>query len=315
MRLTVFCGSSLGRSPAYAQAARELGREMVARGTGLVYGGAGVGLMGVLADTVLAGGGEVVGVIPRHLMAREIGHAGLTDLRVVGTMHERKALMAELGDAFVALPGGAGTLEELFEAWTWAQLGLHVKPCGVLNVDGYFDSLLRLVAHTVDQGFMRAEYAAMLIAESEPAALLDRFATYHPGAREKWTVDALGWVRVENGRLLAVRTAGRTAFYLPGGKREAGESDLDALLREVREELTVSLLPDTLVPLGKFRAPAHDYPAGTSVDLVCYTADFEGEIKPAAEIEEVAWLGAADTERCAPAVRLVIDELRKRGEL
>src|SRR5579864_9168134 len=314
MRLTVFCGSSLGRSPAYAEAARELGREMVARNVGLVYGGAGVGLMGVLADTVLAGGGQVVGVIPRHLAEREIAHPAVGDLRVVETMHERKALMAELGDGFVALPGGAGTLEELFEAWTWAQLGLHVKPCGVLNVDGYFDALLRLVGHTVQEGFMRAEYAAMLIAEQEPAALLDRFSTYRP-AGEKWTVDALGWVRVENSRLLAVRTAGKTAFYLPGGKREAGESDLDALLREVKEEVTVSLLPDTLVPLGKFRAPAHDYPAGTSVDLVCYTADFEGEIKAAAEIEEVAWLGMADSERCAPAVRLVIDELHKRGEL
>lgn len=314
MRVTVYCGSSLGRSPAYAAAARQLGREMVARGLGLVYGGASVGLMGVLADTVLAEGGEVIGVIPRHLVDREIAHPAVGDMRVVATMHERKALMAELGDAFVALPGGAGTLEELFEAWTWAQLGLHAKPCGVLNVEGYFDSLLRLIGHTVDEGFVRAEYAAMLITEAEPSALLDRLAAYRP-IGEKWTVDALGWVHVEAGRLLAVRTAGKTAFYLPGGKREPGESDLDALRREVREEVTVLLLPDTLVPLGKFRAPAHDYPAGTAVDLVCYMADFEGEIRAAAEIEEVAWLTAADSERCAPAVRLVLEELRRRGEL
>jgi len=314
MRLTVFCGSSTGRSPVYGDAARALGREMLARGAGLVYGGAGVGLMGVLADTLLEGGGEVIGVIPRHLVAREIAHADVTDLRVVETMHERKALMAELGDGFVALPGGVGTLDELFEAWTWAQLGLHVKPCGVLNVDGYFDSLLRLIEHTVEEGFMRPEYGRSLIAETEPAALLDRLATYRP-VGEKWTVDALAWVRVEDRRLLTVRAAGKSAFYLPGGKREAGESDLDALLREVREELTVSLLPDTLVRLGTYRAPAHDYPAGTSVDLGCYSADFEGEIKAAAEIEEVAWLGIEDIERCAPAVRLVMKELRGRGEL
>lgn len=314
MRLTVYCGSSLGRSPVYAEAAREMGREMVNRGLGLVYGGGGVGLMGVLADAVLAHGGEVIGVIPRHLVAREIGHKTVEDLRVVETMHERKAMMAELGDAFVALPGGAGTLEELFEAWTWAQLGLHMKPVGLLNVEGYYDALLRLIQHTVDEGFARAEYAAMLIAESRPAALLDRLAAYRPRG-EKWTVDALGWVHLRSGRLLAVRTTGKDAFYLPGGKREPGESDLDALRREVREEVTVSLLPDTLVPLGKFRAPAHDYPAGTAVDLVCYTAEFEGEIRAAAEIEEVAWLSAADSERCAPAVRLVLEELQRRGDL
>ncbi len=191
---------------------------------------------------------------------------------------------------------------------------LHVKPCAVLNVEGYFDSLLRLVAHTVEEGFMRPEYAGTLIAESSPAALLDRLASYRP-VGEKWTVDALAWVRVENRRLLAVRTAGKSAFYLPGGKREAGESDLDALLREVKEEVTVSLLPDTLVRVGTYRAPAHDYPAGTSVDLVCYSADFEGEIKAAAEIGEVAWLGLEDLDRCAPAVRLVMEELRERGEL
>jgi uncharacterized protein (TIGR00730 family) len=314
MRLTVFCGSSTGRSPAYAEAARSLGREMVKRGVGLVYGGAGVGLMGVLADTVLEGGGEVIGVIPRHLVAREIAHADVTDLRVVETMHERKALMAELGDAFVALPGGVGTLDELFEAWTWAQLGLHVKPCAVLNVDGYFDSLLQMIDHTVREGFMRPEYGRTLIAEREPGALLDRLATYRP-LGEKWTVDALGWVRIENRRLLTVRTSGKDSFYLPGGKREPCESDLDALLREVREEVSVRLLPDTLVLVGTFRAPAHDYPPETSVDLACYKADFEGEIKPAAEIDEVAWLGPDDLERCAPAVRLVISELRERGEL
>ena len=314
MRLTVFCGSSLGRSPAYAQAARSLGREMVRRGVGLVYGGAGVGLMGVLADTLLEGGGEVIGVIPRHLVEREIAHRGVTDLRVVETMHERKALMAELGDGFVALPGGVGTLEELFEAWTWAQLGLHLKPCAVLNVQGYFDSLLSLVHHTVTEEFMRAEYASILIAEPDAAALLDRLAAYRPRG-EKWTVDALAWVRVERRRLLAVRSAGKSAFYLPGGELEPGESDLDALLREVKEELTVSLLPDTLVRQGEYRAAAHDYPAGTTVDMVCYTADFEGDLRAASEIEEVAWLGREDIERCAPAVRLVIEDLSRKGSL
>lgn len=158
---------------------------MVARGFSLVYGGAAVGLMGVLADTVLAAGGEAVGVIPRLLVAREIAHAGLSELRVVETMHERKALMAELGDGFVALPGGAGTFEELFEAFTWAQLGLHTKPCAVLNAGGYFDLLLQLLRHAVDEGFMRDESARMLIAESEPDRLLTRLAAHQP-VPAKW---------------------------------------------------------------------------------------------------------------------------------
>jgi uncharacterized protein (TIGR00730 family) len=314
MRLTVFCGSSLGRSPSYAEAARVFGREMVSRGIGLVYGGAAVGLMGVLADTVLAGGGEVIGVIPKSLVAREIAHANLSELRVVETMHERKALMGTLGEGFVALPGGAGTLDELFEAWTWAQLGIHTKPCAILNAGGYFDSLLRLVEHSVAEGFVRPEYAESLIADSDPSRLLDRIANHRP-LGSKWSVDAVGWVRVEKGRMLAVRTAGKSAFYLPGGKREPGEGDLEVLEREAGEELTVRLLVGTAARWGSIHAPAHDYPAGTTVDLVCYTADFEGTITPAAEIEEVAWLTAGDAERCAPAVQLVIAELQRRGQI
>jgi len=314
MRLTVFCGSSLGRSPIYSDAARAFGRELVARGIGLVYGGAGVGLMGVLADTVLDGGGEVIGVIPSSLVAREIAHTRVADLRVVESMHERKALMAQLGDGFVALPGGAGTLDELFEAWTWAQLGLHSKPCAVLNVGGYYDSLLSFVEHAALEGFVRREYVRTLIAESDPGSLLDRLARHHP-VGSKWSVDAVAWVRVENRRLLAVRTLGKSAFYLPGGKREAGESDLDALVREVAEEVTVRLMRDSAERMGSFRAPAHDYPEGTTVDLACYRADYEGEIKPAAEIEEVAWLGPGEAERCAPAVRLVIAELQQAGAI
>jgi uncharacterized protein (TIGR00730 family) len=314
MRLTVFCGSSLGRSPVYPEAARGFARVMVARGLGLVYGGAAVGLMGVMADTVLEGGGEVIGVIPRLLVAREIAHRGLTELRVVETMHERKALMADLGDGFVALPGGAGTLDELFEAWTWAQLGLHSKPCGVLDVEGFYGSLLRAIEHAVTEGFIKEEHARMLIAERDPGRLLDRIASYRRTGGKR-TVDALAWVRVENRRLLVVRTAGKTAFYLPGGKREPGESDIAALRREVREEVTVNLLPETVRPMGKFTAPAHDYPAGTTVDLACYTGEFEGSIVAAAEIDEVAWFGPEDLERCAPAVRLVIGALHQRGEL
>jgi uncharacterized protein (TIGR00730 family) len=186
-RLCVFCGSSPGARPAYAEAAAELGRLLAGERIGLVYGGASVGLMGVLADAVLADGGEVVGVIPQALVDREIGHPGVQDLRVVGSMHERKALMAELADGFVALPGGLGTLEELFEIYTWAQLGMHRKPCGLLDVEDYYAGISQFLEHAVEERFLPERHRAMLMVEREPGALLERMRSFEPGAVEpKW---------------------------------------------------------------------------------------------------------------------------------
>jgi len=181
-RLCVFCGSSPGASPTYGEAAEELGRVLVEEGIGLVYGGGKVGLMGRLADAVLAEGGEAIGVLPEALMANEIGHPGLEDLRVVGSMHERKALMADLSDGFVALPGGLGTVEELFEVYTWAQLGLHLKPCALLDVDGYYEGIASFLAHAVNERFLREDHRAMLIVEREPRALVERLRRFEPAA-------------------------------------------------------------------------------------------------------------------------------------
>ena len=184
--ICVFTGSNRGTREAYATAARELGRVLAQREIGLVYGGGRVGLMGVLADEVLAAGGRVTGVIPESLMAKEVGHRGLTELRVVRSMHERKALMADLSEGFVALPGGFGTLDELFEALTWAQLGYHAKPCGFLNVEGYFDHLLAFVGHAVAEGFVKPGHASMIAVAHAPGPLLDGFATYRAPVVEKW---------------------------------------------------------------------------------------------------------------------------------
>ncbi len=177
-RVCVFCGSATGAHPDYAAAARELAAELARRKVGLVYGGGSVGLMGVLADTALALGGEVIGVIPRGLATRELLHTGVTEIRLVHSMHERKATMASLADAFIALPGGLGTLEETLEVLTWAQLGIQRKPVGLLNVRGYWDALLRLFAHAVAEGFVRAEYLRLLLTADAPAELLDRFADW-----------------------------------------------------------------------------------------------------------------------------------------
>ena len=182
----VFCGSNVGARPAYAEAAAEVGRAIAARSLSLVYGGAAVGLMGTLADAALSAGGKVIGVIPKALVDREIAHAGLSELCQVKSMHERKAMMADRSDAFLALPGGAGTLEEVFEAWTWAQLGHHQKPVGLLNVDGFFDDLIAFLDHQCRERFIRQEHRDMLIVESDPNRLLDRFAQYQPPVVEKW---------------------------------------------------------------------------------------------------------------------------------
>lgn len=183
--LCVFCGSSLGKHQDYAAVAHELGSCFAEAGITLVYGGGKVGLMGAVADATLAAGGRVLGVMPEHLVSQEIAHTGLSELHVVSSMHERKEKMAALADGFVALPGGAGTFEELFEQWTWAQLGIHAKPCALLNTKGYFDPLLTMIDGMVAEGFMKPAYRDMLIVSEAPAALLERIGSYLPPS-PKW---------------------------------------------------------------------------------------------------------------------------------
>lgn len=184
--ICVFCGSSLGNDPVYKQMAQLTGQTIAAQGKTLVYGGGRSGLMGVVADSVLQAGGRVIGVIPHALADRELAHTGLTELHMVNNMHERKTKMAELSDAFVALPGGAGTLEEIFEQWTWSQLGIHQKPCGFLNVDGFYDDLIKMLQGSVARGFTQARFVEKLIVSQDIEAILAAFSAYQPVV-PKWT--------------------------------------------------------------------------------------------------------------------------------
>ncbi|MBB4199488.1 Rossman fold protein, TIGR00730 family [Rhodoblastus sphagnicola] len=186
MRYCIFSGSSSGRLPVYAEAAERLGHALVEAGIGVVYGGASVGLMGIIANAVQSRGGEVIGVIPRALVEKEVAHTQLADLRIVDTMHQRKALMAELSDGFIALPGGIGTLEELFEIWTWAQLGYHGKPCALLNVNGFYDGLASFLDHIADEAFLKPVHRNMLIVEPEVSPLLTALRAYEAPQATKW---------------------------------------------------------------------------------------------------------------------------------
>ena len=185
-RICVFAGSSQGSQAEYLSTARELGQELARRQLALVYGGARVGLMGALANAVLAAGGHVTGVMPEALVAKEVAHEGLSDLRIVSSMHARKALMADLADGFIALPGGWGTLEEFFEVLTWAQLGLHQKPCGLLNVLGFFDGLLSFIEHSIAERFVKEDNRSIVLVSQAPPALLDLFDGYVPRVVDKW---------------------------------------------------------------------------------------------------------------------------------
>jgi uncharacterized protein (TIGR00730 family) len=182
----VYCGSSPGRQAAYSEAARALASVLVERDIGLVYGGGRVGLMGALADAVLEAGGHVTGVIPRALASKEVAHDALSELIVTESMHARKTIMADRADVFIALPGGIGTLEELFEVWTWTQLGFHQKPCGVLNVGGYFDALIAFIEHAVNEQYLRPSHRDILLVERDPGALLDRLAAYEQPEITQW---------------------------------------------------------------------------------------------------------------------------------
>jgi uncharacterized protein (TIGR00730 family) len=188
-RLCVFCGSSPGFDPAHAAMARNLGAKLATEGIGLVYGGGSIGLMGIVADAALAGGGEVIGVMPQALVDRELAHGGCSAFHVTRSMHERKAIMADLSDGFIALSGGIGTFEELFEVWTWGQLGDHAKPVSLLNVYGFYDPLVTFLDSVVDRGFLKAEHRDMLIVASDPDALLTRLAQYRPPPLGKWIGD------------------------------------------------------------------------------------------------------------------------------
>ncbi len=320
MRVAVFTGSGEGPE-SHRRAAADFARRLAESGVGIVYGGGRVGLMGVVADAALAAGGEVVGVMPRHLADQEIAHPDLTRLDIVTTMHDRKARMADLADAFVALPGGAGTLEELFEVWTWGQLGLHSKPTALLDVDGFFRLLIDHLHLAVESGYINPVYLKSLGVVGDADDFL-RFVTGYEHPARKWsdrgrgvssdggprTESAMvGWIQLRGGRLLTVRGEDHNHFALPGGVVEPGETFEQALERGVKEDLGLRLTD--LRQAFSVPAQGSDPTGKDQPTMYCYHARADGSVRPGRDIAEFRWLSASEAEYATPPVQQVLARL------
>ncbi len=286
-RICIFCGANPGNNPNITRQTHQLCDLLIENDFDLVYGGGKDGLMGLIADRFLAAGKKVIGIRPEKLIEGEGSHTGLTKMIVVKDMHERKAQMMDEADVFVSLPGGIGTLDEMLEVYTQVKIGFVDKFCGVLNTDNYYEGLKLLFANMVQHDFLKAKDQLILEVADSPQQLLESILKWK---RTQPEIDKVAYVHLKNGQILMTRSKGKTAYYIPGGKRDPGESDEQSLIREVREELTVDLIPSTIKYVGTFRAQADGKAKGVEVKMSCYDGRFKGTLQASSEIEEVRWM-------------------------
>jgi len=311
----IFCGAKAGNSIEIMNQTKLLCDLLIRSGYGLVYGGGNAGLMGVIANRFLESGQEVIGVRPKLLIKNENANENLTELFVVDTMQERKKKFIELADLFIALPGGVGTLDEIIETFTLFKIGFIKKQSAILNTAGYYDSLIAFLENMSKYDFLSNEDRAGLIISSNPNALMKQLNIKEIDSKHTTEIDKIAFIDIQDGKILVSKSIGKNVYYIPGGKRENGETDEHTLIREVKEELSVDIIPNTIEYYGIFTAQADGKKEGVAVRMTCYKAKYEKTLKPANEIEVIDWLEFKDIEMVAAVDKKIFKHLKANNQI
>ena len=306
--ICIFCGANTGNSETIIAQTESLLQLLINLDFDLVYGGGKSGLMGIIADRFLESGKKVVGIRPSKLIEDEDAHTSLTELIVVKDMFERKAEMMKRADFFIALPGGVGTLDEIMDVYTNVKIGFTDKFCALLDVDGFYRGLTDQLSKMAEKSFLKPKDQDLLVV-GNPEWLASKI-------EERLNeIDKVAFIEIKDKKILTARSQGKDKFYIPGGKRDNNETDPETLEREVREELSVSIRPDTIKNIGVFRAQAHGKPEGIKVRMACYSAEYTGSLTPASEIEEIKWMTTADQELVSHVDKVIFRYLHEKGEI
>lgn len=314
-RVCIFCGANTGTSQEIVNQAKELCKLLIDRDFDLVYGGGKTGLMGIIANEFLNRGKEVIGVRPKKLIKDEDAYEGLTNLIVVDSMQERKSKMVDLSDVFIALPGGIGTLDEIIETFTLFKIGFIDKPSGVLNTANYYKGLEILLEEMTEKQFLTHQARAGLVIDPTPKDLLGKMGILKSSNTNKRVIDKVAFIDIRNGKILGAKSHGKDKYYIPGGKRENGESDEQTLSREIFEELSVHVIQDSIQYVGTFQAQADGKKEGVDVVMACYKADYKEELQASSEIQEIKWLNYKDIDQVAAVDKIIFNYLQSKGEL
>ncbi|MDG2449740.1 MAG: TIGR00730 family Rossman fold protein [Saprospiraceae bacterium] len=309
----IYCGANEGNSSEILLQSKILAEDLARMGFDLVYGGGKDGLMLLVADIFMAHGRKVIGIRPEKLVKDEELHTGISEIEIVPNMYIRKSRMIELSDILIALPGGIGTLDELMDAFTETKLGFVNKQILVLNVDDYYAGLMTMIGNMVDNGFLKKEDSKLLNFSSSPIGILKKLETFYPQTAKE--IDKLALIEIQKGRILTTLSKGKSSYYIPGGKRDIGETDKEALIREVKEELTVELNPSSIKYTGTYRAQADGKQDGVMVKMTCYSADYQGDLKADNEIAEIRWMTYADRDKVSHVDKIIFDDLKDKGIL